>query len=102
MTWQPISESELKLQLQSALEQMSEVERKKFASIQTPIYRIPCRRNNQTADEQIFVVAHSKNKILLFDDVEDEFGVADLIETPPRVLKEWDLVGDLATALHKL
>ena len=81
---------------------MSDVERKKFASFQTPIYRISCRRNNQTAEEQIFVVAHSKNKILLFDDVEDEFGIADLVETPSRVLKEWELVGDLVTALRKL
>ena len=103
MTWQPISETKLKLQLEDAVAEMSELDRKKFISVQTPLYRIPCRRiTNKTADEQIFVVARSENKILLFDDVEDEFGVADLVETSLPVLEKWELVGDLEAALRKL
>jgi len=100
MIWQPISEPELALQIQSSLDQMSEADREKFASVRTPIYRIPCKRNVQAVGEEIFVLAHVGSRVLLFDDVEDEFGVGDLVGS--AALEGWELLGDLSNALKKL
>jgi hypothetical protein len=102
MTWQPISESELESQLQLALKQMSDVETQKFAAVRTPLFRVPCRRPNQAATEMVFAVARSGTKLLVFDDVEDEFAVTEFSDVPGYAVENWELLGDLATALRKI
>lgn len=62
-------------------------------------HRIPCKRNAQTPNEEIFVVAQAGSRVLVFDDVEDEFGVGDLAES--SVLEKWDLLGSLSNALTR-
>jgi len=95
MTWQSISESELNSEIQRALKKMSKADLQKFTRIQVPPYKISCGRNG--VDEEIFVVARVGNKILVYDDVENEFGVAELDAS--AILKNWGLIGDLVYAL---
>jgi len=99
MTWKPISEAELRIQIQSALGPMSKPDRQKFDSIRTPLRRIPCRRSAQAGSEEVFVLAHVGSRVLLFDDVEDEFGVGNVVGS--SALERWELLGDLSNALRK-
>jgi hypothetical protein len=50
--------------------------------------------------EQVFVLAKNGNRLLYFDDIEEDFGVA----TPDEdgVLREWGNYGPLVRALSAL
>lgn len=99
MTWNPISESEVTTIVQEAVARMSPEDAKKFARIQTPIHAIRCRHRGDLPEENIFLVARVGSKVLVFDDVEDQFGVGDLAQSD--VLEQWDLLGDLSFALTR-
>lgn len=102
MDWTPIQKNELATHLQEELEKMSSDLKGKFAAIQTPLYQVPCDRGGSYSNEKIFVLGSTEDKILVFDDVEDEYGVADRLENPGTMLHQWQLYGALETALNSM
>lgn len=102
MDWQPITEKELSLQIEEAVFQMSEEARRKFESVRAPISKVECRRGSRYGEEQLFVLCRSGNKLLLFDDVEDEFGIAVFGFQGDAPLMEWKLFSTLEQALSEL
>ena len=100
MTWQPITEADLKSQIHNSVNQLSEVDKSTFEQLQTPLRRIACRRGGHRTNEEMFVIAGFGDKVLVYDDVEDEFAIGELEKS--HVLKKWDLLGDLASALSAL
>lgn len=99
MNWRPISEADLLAQMRRAVSKLDVADGEKFAAFQTSPHRIFCKRSGQKANEEIFVVAQTGSKVLVFDDVEDEFGVGELADS--SVLEKWDLIGSLSEALTR-
>lgn len=72
----------------------------KFEQHKVQPYQLSCVRTATTGPELVFVVAQAGRIVLIFDDVEEEFGVGSI--SPGNVLKEWQLCGSLETALKIL
>ena len=101
MDWQPITDNELSLLIEEAILELSEEARLKFESVRTPISKVRCKRfdSDQYGEELLFVIGRSGNKLLVFDDVEDDFGIADLAAHGDTPLENWRLFGTLEYAL---
>ena len=63
-------------------------------------YKIPCQRIINSPVEFIYVVACYRDNLLIYDDVEEEFGIG--VVPKGGVLKEWNLYGSLEVALNAL
>jgi hypothetical protein len=102
MTWQPITKERLLKRIEEDILQLSEEARQKFESIKIPLTRVKCRRKHfygEGYDEDpIFIVGRSGNKLLVFDDVEDEFAIAEP-EPGATFLENLGLCGELELAL---
>lgn len=59
-----------------------------------------CDRGEQYGIEHVFVVARAGPRLLLFDDVEDEFAIGE--PDNDGVLRDWGLYGELVFALRNL
>ena len=81
---------------------MDKNEREKFIRIQIPMYRLTCRRSNQYGDEWLIAVARLGNKLIVFDDVEDEFGIVISSGDSHEVFHDWRLFGTLENALKEI
>jgi hypothetical protein len=99
MIWQPITEEKLLLQIEEELSSMPEEALRKFESTRTSITTVRCKRSDQYGEEQLFIIARSGNKLLIFDDVEEEFGVADITSLGDAPLEYWEFFGSLKYAL---
>jgi len=97
MDWKPIGEQMLREQLQREIEALPEYVRELFQKYSVPIYRLTCLRTADAGEEKVYVVARLENRVLFFDDVEDEYGVGTVWEG--TMLKDWDLYGSLQAAL---
>lgn len=97
MNWQPISETELTIRIENEICDMSQTERDEFERARIKPRLIKCKRGGFTA-EKIYAVAESNGNLIVFDDVEDEFGVGAAQENGS--LEEWSLFGRLADALR--
>ncbi|MDR0250902.1 MAG: hypothetical protein LBI35_06310 [Burkholderiales bacterium] len=64
--------------------------------------RCKCKRSELYGTESIFIVAEFKNNFIVYDDVEDEFGMAHGAKIKDGVLTEWELFSDLKGAFQKL
>ena len=98
MAWQPITLQQLSTIVQQSLSQVPE----EFEKIKVPFYQIRCKRCSGSENEKIFVVAKSETKLLIFDDVEDEFAIADMPVNSNEILIDWVLCGTLEHALLKM
>jgi hypothetical protein len=63
-------------------------------------FHLPCLRFCESGVEKAFVVAKSGDRLLYFDDVEEDFGVA--ILDGDGVMREWGNHGPLVLALRVL
>jgi hypothetical protein len=93
--WQPITEKDLSLQIEEELSQMPEEARQKFERIRTPMTTIACWRSEHYGEERLWVLGRSGNKLLAFDDVEEDFAIADIASPDALPLKHWTLFGPL-------
>jgi hypothetical protein len=100
MSWKPITQEDLYVLLQSCINEMSAVSVALFQKYAVQPYQLSCVRTTKTGQEVIFVVAHIDEKVLVFDDVEDEFGIGTIPQN--GVLDKWQLYGTLETALNVL
>jgi len=98
--WKPISRAELENRLNSEIASLPVDLRSAYQEYATAIAEQPCFRSEQYGPERVFVVARSGIRLLIFDDVEDEYaiGVAD----DDGVLRDWGLYGDFVDALRAL
>lgn len=101
MAWKQIQGRELALIVRREIEHMGADARGKFSQVRIPPRRLACRRSEQYGDEWLIAVARLGNRVIVFDDVEDEFGIAELCGNPPEVLHDWRLVGTLECALKE-
>jgi len=60
-------------------------------------FQLPCQRDQNSGVEQIFVLAKNENRVLYFDDVEEDFGVSAPDED--GVLRDWGNYGPLVRAV---
>ena len=65
-----------------------------------PIFEQPCFRSEDYGIEKVFVVARAGNRVLFFDDVEEEFGVG--VPGNDGVLRDLGTFGPLVAALLAL
>ena len=76
----------------------------KFESVRTPISKAKCKRSDSDlyGEEHLFVLGQSGNKLLVFYDVEEDFGIADFVAHGNTPLENWNLFGTLEHALLRL
>jgi hypothetical protein len=105
MTWQPITEEKLLELMEEEIFYMSEEARQKFESIKIPLTRVKCRRKLLNGvdycEDPIFIVGRSGNKLLVYDDEEEEFAIAEP-EPGATFLEHLELCGELEMALKHL
>jgi hypothetical protein len=58
---------------------------------------VPCERKYNHAREAMYSVAREADDVLIYDDVEEEFGIGHL--DADGVLRNWSTVGELGWAL---
>lgn len=99
-TWSPISRPRIDKILAEEVASLPTDARKTYDDHTIGVVEQPCYRSEQYGIEHVFVVARLGPRLLLFDDVEDEFaiGVPDI----DGVLRSWVLCGELVFALRKL
>jgi hypothetical protein len=100
MNWHPITREELELIVQKSLISLPGDLREHFQCVAEEPRQVPCRRGGGNL-EKLFVIATSNHRLMVFDDVEDEFGVT---MQPPagEVLENWELFPDLESAFRGL
>jgi hypothetical protein len=76
MTWRPKADNEFKLLLQREVDQLPTELRQKLESIAVPVYKLSLPNRDSSSEKNIFVFGKFKDRILFYDDVEDEFGTA--------------------------
>jgi hypothetical protein len=86
MKWTAITATQLEKIISESLQIISPEEKIKFDSIRVPLYTVDCVRGKSAKVEKVFVVARSGKKIIIYDDVEDEFAVATAPDSTTSVL----------------
>ncbi|MDR3214520.1 MAG: hypothetical protein LBT71_11465 [Azoarcus sp.] len=102
MSWKPITEEELKTEVEQALAAMPEEARRQFADIRIPLLRLRCRRNRLTGDETLYAIAGKGRQYIIYDDAEGDFGLAVLSSDRGEALNFWVLAGALSNAMRVL
>ena len=98
MPWKRITEGELSELLATAMDELAQVERAKLELIRATPRLVRCTRGS--AEDCLYVLAQTRDRALIFDDVEDEFGVATLHNG--AAVESWRLYGTLKNALRKM
>ena len=98
--WKPISRPELENRLKTEVAGLPADVLSIYEEHAITIAEQPCFRSKQYGAERVFVVARSGSKLLIFDDVEDEFALG--APSDDGVLREWGLCGDLIDSLRLL
>jgi len=96
--WQPISRTEFENRLNAEVAALPADFVNIYREHATAITEQPCFRSEQFGRERVFLVARSGKRMLVFDDVEDEFAIGTAGED--GVLRDWGLYGDLVDALR--
>lgn len=65
-----------------------------------PTVELKCHGSEEYGVEHVFVVARAGVRVLLFDDVEEEFAIG--IPDSDGILRRWDLFGQLQLAIRRL
>ena len=98
--WEPISRADLENRLNTETSALPTDFLNTYREHSTAIAEQPCFRSEQYGTERVFVVARSGTRLLIFDDVEDEFAVG--VADEDGVLRTWSLCGDLIDAIRAL
>lgn len=99
--WQPITHDQLLALIKEELAELSDALKIRFADVHTPLYTIKCQRNLSSIIEEIFVVGRYENYVIIFDDVEDEFAIAELT-SEGKPITHWSLSWNLMATLQNL
>lgn len=102
MAWSSISANELSLLIDESFNAMPEPLRAAFEKFRVIPRLENCKRSDLKMIEQVFVVAQAGGRAIIYDDVEDEFGIAKIPMETGDAFGDWELVGDLPAALRQL
>lgn len=102
MTWTPFSIDEVADLLNAEQAEFSPEEQIKFARVKVPIAKARCYRSEMYGDDCLFVVASDGVTAIVFDDVEEEFGICKAGALEGEIVREWSLAGSLVFALMHL
>jgi hypothetical protein len=98
--WQRLSKVEFEDVLKREVTQLPPEALKIYEAHASGIVEQPCYRSQEYGIERVFVVARRGARVLLFDDVEDEFAVG--VPDSNGVLRAWGLYGPLLVAIRGL
>ena len=98
--WSPLSRPRFDEILAEEVTGLPPDARKIYEDNAVSVVEQPCYRSEQYGIERVFVVARAGARLLLFDDVEDEFGIGE--PDNGGVLRDWHLYGELVFALRNL
>jgi hypothetical protein len=102
MTWTPCSLEEVEKILSAEQAEFSADEQAKFARLKVPIRKVPCHRGPEHSGDCLFVVASDGKTAVVFDDVDEEFGICKVTALDDSIVREWNLAGSLVFALMHL
>lgn len=97
---QPVPRSRFEDILREELATLTTEELKIYETYATAVLEQRCYRDEHYGMEKVFVVARAGTRLLVFDDVEDEFAIGD--SDNDGILRKWDLYGPLVVALRNL
>ena len=97
MDWTPVSKERFDEILSGEISSLVPDMQRLYEQYAVEPFQLPCIRDQGAAREQVFVVAKKGNRLLYFDDVEEDFGVTILDED--GVMREWGNYGPLVRAL---
>lgn len=98
MSWKRITKVELSELLATAVGELVQEERAKLERIRAIPRPATCIRGG--VEDSLYVLAQIKDRALIFDDVEDEFGIATLHDGD--AVESWRLYGTLKSALRAI
>jgi hypothetical protein len=82
MTWQPISEADLQYLMANELGRLNDIQFQRWKRYAIKPEHVTCERGVMTGGppvaEPIYIPARSEREVLLYDDVEEEFGTGTL------------------------
>lgn len=100
MDWEPISRDELEDILSQEFDALSSDLQKIFNTSKIdPLKKIKCLRRGYDDIEEVFKILRINNSVIIYDDVEEEFGVATAPVDSDSYLTYWNLFDDLRSAL---
>jgi hypothetical protein len=102
MTWNPITTTGLAAWVEQSCAAMSITECSQFEALRIPPRPLPCLRDPLTGTEMLYALARLDRRYLVFDDVENEFGIAIHDDGENEILRFWLLAGELRQALQVL
>jgi hypothetical protein len=102
MGWKPVDEAGLAAWVEQGYAAMSATERRLFDELRIPVRRLLCQRSPLMGHEVLHAVARRDQQFIIFDDVEDDFGIARHSGDENEVLHSWVLAGELQWALRVL
>jgi hypothetical protein len=100
MEWQRISREQFQSILDKEIAALTPETVKVFKAYAVPIFEQPCFRSEGHGVEKVFVAARAGDRLLFFDDVEEEFGVG--VPDGDGVLRDCGTFGPLIAALRAL
>jgi hypothetical protein len=102
MTRTPHSLEEVDALVNAEQTEFTAAELAKFARLRITTRTAPCYREADRSDGNLFVVASDGKTAVVFDDVEQEFGICKAAALDSGAVREWGLAGSLVFALMHL
>ena len=102
MTGTSFSVEEVEALLSAEQAEFTAHEKAKFERVKIPVKKVPCHRSLEGKDGWLFVVADDGKTAVVFDDVEQEFGICKSAALAGGTVREWGLAGSLVFALMHL
>jgi hypothetical protein len=100
MKWQKVSREKFQFILDKEIATLPPEAANRLMACSVSIFEQPFFRSEDYGVEKVFVIARSGNRVLFFDDVEEEFGVG--IPDRDGILRCCGTFGPLAAAARAL
>jgi hypothetical protein len=100
MPWSPVSKENFERILTEEIAALTPDAASAYEKYATTPYEQRCWRSSDYGIERVFVVAKNGNRLLFFDDIEDEFGVG--VPDSDAVLRDLGTFGTLVAAVLAL
>jgi hypothetical protein len=97
MDWVPVSKTKFEGILAKELEALRPEVLRLYEQYAVPPFQVPCLRDKNSETECVFVLAKKETRLLYYDDIEEDFGVA--IPDEDGVLRHWGNYGPLVRAV---
>jgi hypothetical protein len=100
MPWSPVSKETFERILREEIASLTPEATKAYEKYSVTTYEQRCERSVDSGIERVFVVARKGNRLLFFDDVEDEFGIG--VPDGDAILRDLGTFGQLVAAVLAL